>query len=496
MLVVSTIGGLSPPWWHFTSVLLHSVTTVAAYKLYKQLLWNTQAALLAALLFAVHPIHVDAASWVSASNEILFTLFALGAMLVLLPGNTASPLSTAQLVGSMSLYVAALLTKETAIVLAPVLLLILRVFGQYKRAVIVGLWYLSITAAYLLVRWWALHRIGTEASKHTWREVVLTSPSVLAFYLKKLFFPIHLSGFYVNPILSAPTTSMWTTVAGFVLATALLIWLALRYTPLIGIAASIIVLPLMPALLGIRIYDQGDMTHDRYLYLPSVGLCLLFGLLARWVWTGPKVIRVTFMTATTALLLAFAVLTIHQQRFYKNNEAFYQRALDLDPTNVYVIDSFAAIHLENGEWDRAMKEFRMAFHLAPNDANAIYNLAHGLFETHQYAEAEPLLRKVVDSPELASKRKPILLALADTKISLGNFSGADEVLQDLNQLDPKFPALHRTLGIVFQREGRLTEAQLEYHREFQVSGDMQAERQAIAMERLLSSPPRFAKTDQ
>ncbi len=143
-----------------------------------------------------------------------------------------------------------------------------------------------------------------------------------------------------------------------------------------------------------------------------------------------------------------------------------------------------------------MKEFRMAWQLAPSDAGATYHLAHGLFETHQYAEAEPLLRQVSRSSELELKRKAILLALADTKINLGNLSGASEVLQELNQLDPKFPALHRTFGIVFQREGRLTEAQLEYHREFQVSGDMQAERQAIAMERLLSSPPRFAKTDQ
>ncbi len=70
--------------------------------------------------------------------------------------------------------------------------------------------------------------------------------------------------------------------------------------------------------------------------------------------------------------------------------------------------------------------------------------------------------------------------------SLGNLSGADGVLQELNQLDPKFPALHRTLGIVFQREGRINEAQAEYHKEFQVSGDMQAEQQAIALRQALS----------
>ena len=78
MLVVNTIGGLSPAWWHFSSIFLHAVTTFVVYKLCESLLRSRVAALCAASLFAVHPIHVDAVSWVSASNEILFTLLALG----------------------------------------------------------------------------------------------------------------------------------------------------------------------------------------------------------------------------------------------------------------------------------------------------------------------------------------------------------------------------------------------------------------------------------
>ena len=487
MLVVNTIGGLSPAWWHFSSILLHAVTTFLVYKLCDNLVQNKVAALFAALLFAVHPIHVDAVSWVSASNEILFTLLALGAIIVLLAPDGSVPLTPSRLAASTALYAAALLTKETAVALSPVLLLIVLFRGWQRRKVIrAAYWYGFVTLGYFAIRWWALGRIGTEESKHSWREVLLSSPSVLAFYLKKLMFPLHLSGFYVNPITSSPTISLWLTAGGLLIAAALLTWVALRYSPLVGIAASIIFLPLMPVLLGIRIYDQGDMSHDRYLYLPSVGLCLLFGLLARWIWTRPKATRVTFVTATTALLLLFAVLTIHQQRFYKNNEAFYQRAIDLNPTNVYAIDSFGAIHLENGEWDRAMNEFRTACQLAPNDPNAVYNLAHGLFETKQYAEAEPLFRRVMNSPELQSKRKPILLALADTEITLGSFSSAQEVLQNLEQIDARFPALHRTLGILFQKEGRVQEAELEYHTEFQVSGDMQAEQQAIALKQALS----------
>jgi len=118
MLIVSTTGGSSSLWWHFTSILLHAITTVAVYKVCEKLLQNRVAALSGGLLFALHPAHVDAVSWVSASNEILFTDFALGAILVLLPAGQTVRLSPARLAGSAGLLAAALLTKETAIAAA------------------------------------------------------------------------------------------------------------------------------------------------------------------------------------------------------------------------------------------------------------------------------------------------------------------------------------------------------------------------------------------
>lgn len=490
MLVVNTFAGLSPAWWHFSSILLHAATAFAVYKLSERILQNRAAALFAALMFAVHPIHVDGVSWVSASNEILFTLFALNAILALLPQDAHAQMGTARLAASAMFYAAALLTKETAIVISPILLVIVLLRRQGAKAATVataGLWYLSATAAYFAARWWALQRIGTEESKHSWREVLLTSPSVLVFYLRKLFFPIHLSTFYMNPIPSTPTFGTWMTVVGLLVTVALVVWVALRDSPVVGVAASMILLPLLPALLAIRIYDQGDMTHDRYLYLPSVGLCLMFGLLAKWALTGPKAGQVIFTTAGIAILLGLAVLTIYQQQFYKNNEAFYERAIALYPTNVYAIDGVGSIHLANGESDRAINEFRTAYQLAPSNPDAIYNLAHGFFETKQYAEAEPLFRQVENSPAAESQRKAILLALADTEITLGNLASGQDVLQRLERLDPRFPALHRTLGILFQKEGRITDAQAEYHREFHISGDMQAERQAIALQQRIGS---------
>src|SRR5258708_32270330 len=141
MLVVNTIGGLSPMWWHFSSMLLYSLTTLLVYRLCEKLLESRVAAFFAALLFAVHPIHVDAVSWVSASNEILFTLLALGAIIVLLAPDGSVPLTPSRLAASPALYAAALLTKETAVALLPVLLLIVLFrSGQRGKVVRASYW--------------------------------------------------------------------------------------------------------------------------------------------------------------------------------------------------------------------------------------------------------------------------------------------------------------------------------------------------------------------
>src|SRR5260221_11024551 len=65
------------PWWHLTSLLLHIGVIFLVYKLGTKLLKDQWTACLAALLFAFHPIHVESVSYVSASTDLLVTLFLL-----------------------------------------------------------------------------------------------------------------------------------------------------------------------------------------------------------------------------------------------------------------------------------------------------------------------------------------------------------------------------------------------------------------------------------
>ncbi len=161
---------------------------------------------------------------------------------------------------------------------------------------------------------------------------------------------------------------------------------------------------------------------------------------------------------------------------------FYQRGIAIDPSNVLVIDDLGITYLNDGQSEKALEQFRNAYRIAPDDPNVKFHLARGLFETHEYATAEPLFEELSRSPQPDSTRmKKILLTLADVEITLGKLPEATQALQRLNLLDSVFPGLHRTLGIVFQQQGQIPEAQAEYAKEYQTSGDLEAKRQAMAL---------------
>ncbi len=295
MLLMHSIGGLAPWFWHLSNILLHVAATFLVFRLCQRLTGSDPGSAAAAAVFAVHPIHVDAVTWVSASCEVLFGICAMAAMLALLGSDHDSH---PRVWASALWFGAGLLAKETRIAM----LAILPVFAwvrllhqgtdrfKDRSTKIAMLWsaalpYGVVTAACLLQSWAVMHRVGVETGEHSWAEVIFSAPSIFLFYVSKLFLPWRLSGCYVNPVTGSPTFAFWLQLLAIVIAMAVVAWFAIRRRSLVGLAAAIIVIPMLPALAVLRVYPQGDMTHDRYLYLSSAGLSLLVATLAKELWS-------------------------------------------------------------------------------------------------------------------------------------------------------------------------------------------------------------------
>jgi Gpi18-like mannosyltransferase len=495
MLVVDTLGGLSPWFWHLSSILLHVGCTYVVYVLSKRLIGSDVGAGVSAAVFAVHPIHVEAVTWVSASNEILFSILTLGAVLVLLSPEDRG--RRGSIVLSALLYSVGLFAKETgaALIILLIALAWMRLNdlkGSWgKRLALAGGPYVAGTVIYLLIRRWVLHGMGVEQGERGWREVIFSSPSIMLFYLRKLIAPLALSGAYVNPIHSSPTPAFWLPILAILLFVLLLTWVAFRVNLVFGFSAALILLPLLPALALIRVYPGGDIAHDRYLYLPSVGLCLLIGWIVDPLLKAPRRIRGTTASVLVILLVTFSVLTFAQQRFYDNDIVYSQREIDVNPANAFSYAMLGNVYMDQGKTDLGLKNYRIASQLDPNDRRISLFLARGLFGTQQYPEAEAILNGLLLKTGLdVNMKTSIRLSLANVEIGLGNLDLAQRLLQQVEQADPNFPELHWGLGVLYHKQGRIQLAEAEFEKEYRLTGDQEAQRQsAMLTMQMLQTPP-------
>ena len=487
MLLVHTFGGLAPWFWHLSSMLLHVAATYLVFRFCQLLTKSDMGAAGAAAIFAVHPIHVEAVTWVSASCEMLFAIFALAALLALLDHNkNGNP----RVWVSAMCFGAGLFAKETGIAMLAILVVFawaqLKGLGGGTRFWKATHLYCLVTGIYLLIRWAVMHRVVTETREHSWAEVIFSSPSILLFYLRKLFLPWKLSGCYTNPLMASATSEFWLQLTAVLLGLAVVGWFGLRRSPLLGLAAALIVIPVLPALTVVRIYRQGDMTHDRYLYVPSIGLALLVALLVRYISSLEKPARFAGITAVIVVLMAFSAETIAQQRYYQDDAAFYSRVIEITPSDGFARGMLGNVYLNENRIDLALEEFQKANQIAPDDPKVTLILARGLFVAGRKQEAENVLKGLLDTRELDSRRRNLtLVALANVEISLGNLDNAQQLLQQVEQSDDRVPELHWAYGVLYQKRGILPLALAEFEKEFEITGDELAQQRSAAVARMI-----------
>lgn len=495
MLVIDTLGGLAPWFWHLSSILLHVACTYLVFRLSRRLIGSEVGAALAALLFAVHPIHVDAVTWVSASNELLFTALLLGAMLVLLVPQESGDRWPILL--SAVLYFTGLFAKETGVTLIVILFAMAwirlrdRQANWSQRLFLAGGPHVAATGAYLIIRWSVMHGVGVENGEHSWRSVFFSSPSIMLFYLQKLIMPVGLSGGYVNRVYSSPTIAFWLPLTAILSFIFLMTWLAFRANRIFGFSAALILLPLLPPLAAIRLYPQGDMTHDRYLYLPSVGLCLLIGVLVPRILEASRSARIAAASVLTVVLVAFSVTTFAQQRYYDDDVTFLQREIDVNPANGFAYALLGNVYLAQGRTDLGLKNFHIASELEPDEPKISLFLVSGLFADQKYPEAEAILNRLMLRKDFDARRQNgIRLSLANVEISLGKLEAAQGLLQQVEQADANFPELHWALGVLYQKQGQIQLARTQFEKEYQLTGDEAAQRQSLLLSKQMLSPVR------
>ncbi|HEX7295172.1 MAG TPA: glycosyltransferase family 39 protein, partial [Pyrinomonadaceae bacterium] len=206
LLVNYKIGGLNTVWWHATSLMLHLLVTASVFALGRLLVNDEVAAGIAALLFGLHPVHVEAVTWISGVTEPLMAIFFVASFFFYLKSKRQP--HRKWLILSLVLYACALLSKETAVMLPAIIVLYrwiepnaatnsephtsLRRFMNGLRDAIP---YIVLSLVYLAVRYFALKGLMRPLTPLSITTLILTWPSTVAFYVRLLVWPFGLSAY-------------------------------------------------------------------------------------------------------------------------------------------------------------------------------------------------------------------------------------------------------------------------------------------------------------
>jgi Flp pilus assembly protein TadD len=373
--------GLWEPGWHLMNLLVHSGATVLVFFLIKRLSNDNVIATLAALLFGLHPAHVESVSWISGIPDPLAALFFVPSMIWYVRYRTEGDKKF--LIASVAAYGLSALCKETPLALPLVLVVweFTRASAKQKLSKRAGeiikqmIPYGAMGIAYLVLRFSVLGRISW---KHPFMAQVpdsaiwMTVPFVVVTYFRHLIAPFYLSLIYGTSFVTDGGDPRFLLPALLLIALAIVLWVYRRkLSAQIWTAIALIIAPLLPVL-NLKVFHFEYIIQDRYLYLPSIGFCYLVAILI--VELAQRQRQVALVLGGV-LVLAFGAGTIAQNRVWHDAVALWQRAIYYAPDSWSTHYNLGLAYLNRKENAKALDELSTARRLSPREPTILNNLA-------------------------------------------------------------------------------------------------------------------------
>jgi Flp pilus assembly protein TadD len=467
--------------FHLVSLALHLAVTLLVFTVTRRMFYELSAgtasetttvkpatvAWVAALLFALHPIHSEAVDWIAAVTELELALFCLLAFwcFVKLPIGGWSAR-----IGLCASFAMALLSKEQAMTL-PLLATLYEHGYRPERQQTPGLQkafryapFWLLTGLYLVLRTRALGSFApVRALKLADYQIAASALALTGHYLAKLVWPAKLCAYYVfHPAWNPLAPEVLAGAASLVLCAALfiLLWRTARAASFGIIWIFVTLAPVLNAS-----WMPASVFAERYLYLPSVGFCWVAGWAGARVWTWVRdqgrVWRLAAAGAASALAVLCAARVIARNADWHDDLRLYTRTLALAPDAYYVHNNLGVWYWERGDTTGAEREWMQALSLAPDAEIVLNNLGMLKNSTGQLQEALGYLRRAV---ALSPSDPEAHRNLGQTYRALGESGLAEAELGTSVALAPLDPRSRRMLGEFYLDQGRLHEAEEQFRR--------------------------------
>lgn len=458
--------------YHIFSIVLAAWIACLVYAVTRRWTHDELLSIAAAVIFAMHPIHSEAVAWIGDITDLEVTFFILLAFWCYLGSETFSPRDWLRRFGGAFFFALALLSKEIAVVLPPVVT-VFECFYREDRSITsfrtkMARWghFWIVLILYFIYRKLVLGSAVTLSARsgYSFAETLASGFQLFTDYLVKLFWPHNLIAFYV---FSRPK-HLWDfqVICGLLSFVFLVVvaFLVRRSQPLVSFAICWF-LAFLALALNVR-WLAAAAFAERYLFLPSLGFAWIVAFYFVKLWRrtlAGQFLPKRLVAAAALLVLALCFIRIYvRNRDWHDNEVLYKRTLQLEPNAIFIRINLGDVYWSSGRQDQAIDEWKRAHQESPRliPPLPLINLGMAAVLNRNWEPAEVYLQEAL---QLSPKESVALLWLARMREAQGRTAEAEEMLLRAQQFAPYDATFYAELGELYFKQNQLTAAAKEFH---------------------------------
>ncbi|MBI5181109.1 MAG: tetratricopeptide repeat protein [Nitrospirae bacterium] len=508
--------GLNPKSFHLTNLILHILTSIIVYLLAFEIIKTRWPSAVVGIVFALHPVHTEAVTWVVGRAEVMAGLFYFLAFLLYIKTGEFASLKNRLFIFSIASYFFALLSKEMAVTL-PILLFIYDYYFALKTPLtptlshkgrgneveplpqgekghffmkkvdsppLMGgdkgegvqnlnmvrlfikryLPYIFVTLIYIIIRYAVLGAFGPQKNLYFTPDIglyerFLTIIVVIGYYIRILFLPLSLTVDYVFPKIASLNLPV-LIYGGMLIFSLIIISFSYKMSKRLSFAILFFYITLLPVS---NIMPIGELIAERFLYIPLISFALLIGISIDYFFIrfSSRFLRIIISISLILLAAFYSLATISRNYDWKDAFTLWKSTIYTMPASSVAHNNLGIEYAKKEEHVDAIKEYKKAIELSPKYSHALTNLGDAYLKIGLTDEAIDFYKKAIEAePDYSIAYNNLGFAYFEKRLykeALAEYKKAIE----LNSKDPLF---YNNLGNLSALMKRYDDAISEYKR--------------------------------
>ncbi|MGC3958708.1 MAG: tetratricopeptide repeat protein [Verrucomicrobiota bacterium] len=380
--------GLNPTGPHAINLALHLANSILLLLLLHQMTGTIWRSAMVAMLFALHPLHVESVAWIAERKDVLSAFFGILTLMAYTryvnDSKIQSPRSKVWYAVALGLFACGLMSKPM-LVTWPFVLLLLDLWPLLRVQPEAGRWdlgygrgriltekipFFAMTIASCVITFLVQRQGGAVSTSGNLPMEDRLANAVVSYvkYLRKTIWPDDLAIFYPHPELRFPASEQWPTMgilaaAVFLVVISVSVFKRVAKQPYLAVGWFIFIGTLVPTIGVVQVGTQA--LADRYTYIPLIGIFIIITWGVADLLQGRRSGRVVAGGLGGGLTLGCLIITSCQVKTWKDDFSICRHALNVTKYNPVAHSLLGKALARNGQQDEAITQFRAALEAYP-----------------------------------------------------------------------------------------------------------------------------------